>query len=666
MTAPVTAELTKPPQTSRPLTAFSAGALPPLLARGALYARTLAHLHPAQIAFRPLNVARSRLLSASPRLAALAAGDSAATLGSPLLALSGTIPTELPGMAPELERATRALNGEQRLVGQTLRFDPPRTDFSPAAPKLVVYQQAYLGIARSLAVAAHSDAFADAEKAVRLAVAHIREFVERVPPGTGFAWDPYPVAMRIINVLVARELLRPLCSDEDAAFLDGALLHALAQHARWLSLSLEFHLLGNHLFTDGVALYLAGCAVETSASVAWRAMGQTIITRSLALDVLPDGGHVERSPMYQALYLDQLELVLCAARALGVPAPAGAASLAQSLARFLLATAHPDGDIPLLGDSAFDEAPTPADLAGPLGLSQDSLRARLYGRLASETPSPDRMARQSFPDSGLQVIRTDRDFLVLDAGPLGSRDLPGHAHADALSFELSHAGRRFIIDAGAGHYENDDRRAYFRGPLAHSSVSVDGHGSDEVWQVWRAARRAEVDPVIHTFLEGVHVLRGSVRSAWGWRQSRLLIFAPSQVLCVLDRIDNTTEGTRVASHIHFAPDVSVDPGANGLRIRQGETDVRLVQLVGHGWSIHQGETSPFRGWTAFRMGEFEPAPEVELEASSLTDCWGVAWALLFGAGADVRHVRSGIELELEHHLLSVAVDGGLRWELRRR
>jgi hypothetical protein len=476
--------------------------------------------------------------------------------------------------------------------------------------------------------------------------------------------------MRILNVLVARELLRPRASAGDAAFLDGALLRALAQHAQWLAANLELHLLGNHLFTDGVALFVSGAALETRSSLVWRAVGETIITRSLALDVLADGGHAERSPMYAALYLDQLQLVMAACRSLGRPAPAGALAASVSLGRFLRSTAHPDGRIPLLGDSAFDEAPEPADLGGPVGVSPESLRTRLYGRFVPAAPEPTAAAvalRDSFPESGFEIIRTGDEFLIMDAGPLGTTDQPGHAHADALSFELSCGGRRLITDGGAGHYDVDERRAYFRGPLAHSSVSVDERGSDEVWQSWRAGRRAEVDPVIHTVLDSIHVLRGGVKAAFGWRQSRLAILAPGQLLCVVDRIDGAAEGARVATHVHFGPDVTIEPAGTGSRVGQGERDFRFVPLIGGASSVHRGESAPWRGWTSFRMGEFEASPEIELEATALGECWGVAYALLLAPGADIRPDGTGIELGLADHDLHVAIDGGgLRWELRRR
>ncbi len=588
-----------------------------------------------------------------------------------MLALTGMIPREVPGLDAELHRARRALQGNQVLVGEVVPIVPPVTAFDAMLPKLVRYQQAYLGIARSLAIAARAEGFELPREATALAVAHVREFVERVPPGSGVSWDPYPVATRLINLLIARELLVPAAGPADREFLNGALLRALGQHARWLMATLEVHLLGNHLFTDGAALFLAGCALEAPGSTAWRALGYGIVARSLATDVLSDGGHAERSPMYAALYVDQLELVLAAARAMGIPPPAGAVASAGAMSRFLLETAHPDGQIPLLGDSAFDEAPLPADLAGPTGLTAQSLRRCLYGTVASAAAGARAHLPRvpgEFPETGITAIRAGDSVLVFDSGPLGSGDQPGHAHSDALSFELSHAGKRLVTDGGAGHYEADEARAYFRGPFAHSSISVNGQGSDEVWASWRAGRRARVEPALHSTVDGVHVLRASVRTPWGWQQERVLVFAPGEVLCVVDRIRGASADAAVVSHLHLAPALHVvldnEPTAS---VQGADLSVRLVRLLGSSWTAHRGETGPFRGYTSFKMGAFEPSTDVDLRALASEDAWMAAYALLLSPEAIASSDPTGFRLQLAGREILIPLDTGpLRWELVRR
>src|SRR4051794_9655835 len=120
-----------------------------VLDRAGLFARTMAHLHPVQVLFRPVHMARTQVLSRFHAVAARVAGHQKARWANPLIGLTGSLPQELPGVALELERARHALAGELEFVGTRLRIAPPHTDFlAKETPKLVRYQLNYLGIAR--------------------------------------------------------------------------------------------------------------------------------------------------------------------------------------------------------------------------------------------------------------------------------------------------------------------------------------------------------------------------------------------------------------------------------------------------------------------------------------------------------------------------------------
>ncbi len=58
--------------------------------------------------------------------------------------------------------------------------------------------------------------------------------------------------------------------------------------------------------------------------------------------------------------------------------------------------------------------------------------------------------------------------------------LPGHAHADTLSFELSLFGQRVIVNSGTSVFGIGEQRQLERGAAAHSTVVVDGENSSEV------------------------------------------------------------------------------------------------------------------------------------------------------------------------------------------
>ena len=89
---------------------------------------------------------------------------------------------------------------------------------------------------------------------------------------------------------------------------------------------------------------------------------------------------------------------------------------------------HPDGEIALFADSAFGIAARPAELA--------EYAARL-GITAQGPATPGLLDRAGY----VRLAAGPLTLIVSVAGPLPAYQ-PGHAHCDALSFELSVGDRR--------------------------------------------------------------------------------------------------------------------------------------------------------------------------------------------------------------------------------
>ena len=148
----------------------------------------------------------------------------------------------------------------------------------------------------------------------------------------------------------------------------------------------------------------------------------------------------------------------------------GALALAITMMRaFLQGILHPDGELPLLNDSALNVARPPAEL----------LRAAPGAVSKSCDPRP---AVEIFPRTGYGVIRdrASASHLVFDCGPLGPDCQPGHGHCDVLSYELSLHGRRVVVDTGVSTYERNAVRRYERSTAAHNTIRIDGEDQAEV------------------------------------------------------------------------------------------------------------------------------------------------------------------------------------------
>lgn len=367
------------------------------------------------------------------------------------------------------------------------------------------------------------------------------------PPPYGEGWEPYPISVRMRNWLFALAM-RPQLPPEVAG--------SLYVQAGYLFRNLEHHLQGNHLFKNAFALFLAGIALGGGEGEKWRACAEDLIVREIAEQILPDGGHYERSPMYHALVLEDLLDLLFLAEHLGMGRIAGKARPAvRKMVEFLDRFRHPDGEIPLFNDAAFGMAPPTQRL---LHFAQKVLG---YGPAGGvERPL------HPFEASGYAILGpSPHDRLLIDFGEIGPDYLPGHAHCDLASFELSLGGRRVVVDTGTSTYETNGERQAIRGTRAHNTVSVDSLDQSEIWGSFRVGARARPRGAFHrvgqtiAFLSVAH--DGFARVSRSLRHRRtfcLLTPTPGRfAFLILDRVTGRDAKThRVESFLHLHPDVS--------------------------------------------------------------------------------------------------------------
>lgn len=381
---------------------------------------------------------------------------------------------------------------------------------------------------------------AEERKAWHLAL--LTRWVKENPPGKGTGWEPYPTSLRLVNWLAwhwAGNALPAEC------------LQSVAIQARWLSRRLERHLLGNHLWANAKALVFAGASFTGAEAERWLQRGVQLLQRELREQVLPDGGHFERSPMYHAIVLaDLLDLLDLAEVFPEVFSESVVAEWRKSAGRmlgWLAAMTHPDGGIALFNDAAFGVAPRLAEI----GLHAQSLgiETALYADHASV----------DLADSGYVRMTAGHAVVIADVGPVGPDYIPGHAHADTLSFEMSLFGQRVIVDSGTSRYDDTPERLYQRGTAAHNTVEIDAKNSSEVWASFRVAQRARPFErkleqagsvlTLECAHDGYRRLPGKPVHRRRWRLS-------PNVLVIEDRIDGGFH-TAVARY-HFHPGIRVE------------------------------------------------------------------------------------------------------------
>jgi uncharacterized heparinase superfamily protein len=363
-------------------------------------------------------------------------------------------------LVPPVERGSSWLGDGFCFLNRKVRSSP--VDWSASElPKLWRYNLHYFDYLQQPSVAAPDG------------VAVILDWIEKNPPCAGDGWEPYPASLRIVNWLkfLDRERL-----DAD---VESVIVRSLFQQTRHLRRTLEYHLLANHLFKNAVALLFAGVHLKAGPEpAAWFHKGLKMLRAEIAEQVLPDGGHFERSPMYHAGILEDVLdcLNLLQASALESDLTTQLRQTAERMLAFLTDIVHPDGTLPRFNDTAEGIAPSLAQLS------------RYAGRLSLPLPQSSRSGVCSKPDFGLCVLSKEPWRCIIDCGPIGPDYQPGHAHCDTLSFELTLDGVPVAVNAGTYEYAGLHRNA-FRSTRAHNSLQIDRQEQHEIWSTFRVARR---------------------------------------------------------------------------------------------------------------------------------------------------------------------------------
>jgi len=399
----------------------------------------------------------------------------------------------------------------------------------------------------------------------------MRLWAAQNPFGSGNGWEPYPVSLRIVNwvkfALRTGALPRDLASN-------------LALQIDYLSQRVEYDLLGNHLMANAKGLLFGGWFFQGAAADRWARLGLELMRLQMDEQILPDGGHFERSAMYHAIILEDILDLINLARTMGQPVPAQWTDALPRMRRWLLAMTHDDGCIALFNDAAFDVAPQFAELEA-------------YARRLDLPPAaPLQPGLLPLTDSGYFRWKAGSALLIGDVGALGPDYQPGHGHADTLSFELSIGPDRLIVDSGTSTYAAGMERLRQRSTHAHNTVIIDSRDSSEVWGSFRVGRRARICELkISDDGSGICATHNGYRWLPGRPLHRRCWHLAVDGLELIDQIlGDRSHFAAMAFHFHPSVKMVLD-GAEVVGSAGGSTfRARLPDALA--WTIQQDEWHP--------------------------------------------------------------------------
>lgn len=463
----------------------------------------------------------------------------------------------------------------------------------------------------------------------------LQDWVAANPPDVSSpAWESYSVSERMVNWCLCVSFLWSAADFQERGL---PLLSAeLARHAAWLAVHLETRTAHNHLINNARALYVYGALFGAEEH---RARGWDILERELSRQVLPDGMLGEQSTHYHLLLTRTYIEVSRVAEQIGQPLPAVSREHVCRMIAAGKAFVRADGSIPVIGDFSPDtdvRALVGVLAAGQVhyaveggGAAPLSEHGVWYLNLSeveawkSDQHFPERTSSY-LPDAGYCVCAGRQLHLVLQADPRGR--IIRHGHQDVLGVSVWSRGD-VLTDSGNASYADDRWLEYFRGPLAHNTLTIDDlppyanpgrFGEFLSARYQQAAAQTSVPEQVERWwwVEAEH--SGYARLAAGVSVRRRVLVAPEYVW-ITDNVSGDGDHT-AEMRWHWGSNTVRELAPGSWDIVASERAVARAQWFKDGelavlrW-LH-GQTVPtIEGWYSPAYGVKQPATTAVLRAT---------------------------------------------------
>jgi uncharacterized heparinase superfamily protein len=294
--------------------------------------------------------------------------------------------------------------------------------------------------------------------AAALAVRLVDDWSNREGRWSAATWKREVLAERVVSWIRHYDWL---ASAADPGF-PARFVFSLARQRTHLRRALRTGLVGHEAVAAMKALIFVDLAFLRDGKHFEKSLDQTLsrLAKFVKRYVLHDGIVAERAPHLQLAVLRHLIDVRSALGSAERRAPPEILAAIDRMAPLLRFFRHGDGGLALF-NGAWEADRTLVDL--------------VLARSGSSESAPT-MALAS----GFQRLAAGTSLVITDAGSPPGRGMDGIAHAGTLSFEMSAAHERLIVNCGTFPGAPRDWRHFMRYTAAHSTAVVDDTNSSEI------------------------------------------------------------------------------------------------------------------------------------------------------------------------------------------
>ena len=509
--------------------------------------------------------------------------------------LIGRVPTDLrlrvgqrwPGDA---KRGAAIAGGEIELAGELVRNPSPRWYPHSAGPEWLAAWHAFGWISD---LAAAGGTARDAARDL------VQGWIAENTSWNSVAWRSDILATRIFAWIVHFDEI--VKRDQDDA-LRRAMLASLVAQLRHLARTASWEVAGAGRLRALKGL-VAGMSVLGSPEPR---LARTLkaLERELAVQILPDGGHLSRSPSLQLQVLQDLIDTRVVLRAGQIEVPGALKEAIERMAPMLRFFRHGDRRLALFNDTLEED-----------GVLIDLVLTR------SETKG---RAPAHAPDTGFERLQVFKSLVLVDTGKPPPRGFDDHAHAGTLSFEFSHERERIIVNCGAYRGPKPNWWRVARASAAHSVLVVADTNSVEIradGSLGRSPTSVARERAEHDGQQWVSATHDGYRERFGLIYTRqLFLSADGEDLRGEDRLTGLPGATfAVRFHLHPSVQASLERDVSAVLLRPPSGIVWRLRAAGAEMSL--GE-SVYLG-----SGEARKTQQVVLSGTVPAGGATVRWAI---------------------------------------
>ena len=459
-----------------------------------------------------------------------------------------------------LEEADALLRGRFKFEGEMV--DAGTKSIFDAPPVSPQWGEALHGFAWLGPLAA-----AGGEASRTLATNLMSQWLKRYSKYSEPAWLPQVMARRLIAIFAHG---RFIVTASDMLWRSKVFV-SLREQSRMLARIAGEAPRGLPQIEAAAALTLSGiCLADSSRRVE---AGIERLEAALAEQILPDGGHISRSPETLVEVYRLLIMVLEALGFCGYPVPVGVRGALDRMSPMVRFFRHGDGGLALFNGGG-ESSPRMIQTL----LQRDDVKGQPFG-----------YARHS----GYHRMSANRTMVLLDCGTPPPGAYSATAHAGCLAFEFGAGAQRIVVNCGTALLGGHRRWQHaLRATAAHSTLTLADTSSATVlrdgWVRRRLGSRLVHGPVqIETRRmdteKGTTVVAShdGYLNPFGIRHERELTLSPHGLAVTgVDRlipVHERKETLNFAIRFHIHPDVRVSTAQNG--------DIILKLPNGEGWRL---------------------------------------------------------------------------------